>query len=303
MFFRNLSLFRFSAAVSADLANLDESLAEHRLRAVGPMEMSTCGFVSPMGRGEDALTRTVQHSTLFMVGTEDKLLPSAVVNDELYRRTRKISDEEGRKVNGRERKRIKDDVLNELLPRAFVRSSRLAAYVDKCAGWLVIDTSSRKVAENVVTQVREALGSFPAVPMAPEVSPRALMTDWLAGGNLGAGFALGDECELRDPSTASGAVVRARRQDMDSEEVREHLRTGKQVFSLGLVFDGRISFVLGADLSIRKLRFLDIVLDDLGDANHETLQDEIDARFVLMALELDRLLIRLVGEFKIERPE
>ena len=117
--------------------------------------------------------------------------------------------------------------------------------MDARDGWLVVDSSSRKVAEQVVTRIREALGSFPAVPLAPEVSPRAVMTDWLADGNLPAGFALGDECELRDPATATGAVVRARRQDMDSEEVREHLRNGKQVFSLGLVFDDRMTFVLG----------------------------------------------------------
>ena len=76
----------------------------------------------------------------------------------------------------------------------------MSGYVDTKNQWLVIDTASRKGAENALTQVREALGSFPAVPLAPEEGPRVLMTSWL---NLGppAGFALGDECELRDPAT------------------------------------------------------------------------------------------------------
>ena len=47
--------------------------------------------------------------------------------------------------------------LTELLPRAFVRSSRMSTYVDRKGGWLVLDTSSRKSAENALTQVREAL--------------------------------------------------------------------------------------------------------------------------------------------------
>ncbi|WP_346949631.1 recombination-associated protein RdgC, partial [Dyella sp.] len=262
MFFRNLTLFRFSPAVAEDLNRLDEVLAEHRLRPCGPLEMGTKGFVPPVGRGEEAaLTHAVKACTLVTVGSEDKLLPAAVVNDELQRKVQKIAEEEGRKVGGRERKRLKEDLLTELLPRAFVRSSRLSAYVDKRHGWLVLDTSSRKSAENALTQMREALGSFPAVPLAPEEGPRVLMTDWLATGNLPAGLALGDECELRDPATATGAIARCRRQELDSEEMKEHLRNGKQVFQLGLVFDDRMSFVLGEDLVVRKLKFLDVVLD------------------------------------------
>ncbi|MDO1528890.1 recombination-associated protein RdgC [Fulvimonas sp. R45] len=302
MFFRNLTLFRFSPAVAADLARLEEALGEHRLRPCGPLEMFTKGFVPPIGRGEDAaLTHAVKHCTWLAVGGEDKLLPAAVVNDELQRKVRKIAEEEGRKVGGRERKRLKEDLLTELLPRAFVRSSRLSAYVDTKHGWLVLDTSSRKSAENALTQIREALGSFPAVPLAPEEGPRVLMTDWLANGNLPAGLALGDECELRDPASATGAIARCRRQDLDAEEVKEHLRNGKQVFQLGLVFDDRISFVLGEDLVLRKLKFLDVVMDELGDS-HEDASAEADASFALLTLELERLLAKLEEWFGLPRP-
>ena len=302
MFFRNLTLFRFSPAVADDLKRLDEVLGEHRLRPCGPLEMFTKGFVPPVGRGEEApLTHAMKHCTWLAVGGEDKLLPAAVVNDELQRKVRKIAEEEGRKVGGRERKRLKEDLLTELLPRAFVRSSRLSAYVDTKHGWLVLDTSSRKSAENALTQIREALGSFPAVPLAPEEGPRVLMTDWLANGTLPAGLALGDEVELRDPASATGAIAKCRRQDLDAEEVKEHLRNGKQVFQLGLVFDERISFVLGEDLIVRKLKFLDVVMDELGDS-HEDAAAEADAGFALLTLELERLLAKLEEWFGLPRP-
>ena len=302
MFFRNLTLFRFSPAVATDLDRLDEALAEHRLRPCGPLEMFTRGFVPPVGRGEgEPLTHAVKQSTLFTVGGEDKLLPAAVINDELHRKVQKIAEEEGRKVGGRERKRIKEDLLNELLPRAFVRQSRMSAYVDKKHGWLVLDTSSRKSAENALSQVREALGSFPAVPLAPEEGPRVLMTDWLATGNLPAGLALGDECELRDPATATGAIAKCRRQDLDAEEVAEHLRNGKQVFQLGLVFEDRMSFVLGEDLVVRKLKFLDVVLDALDGGETDAI-GEFDATHTLLAGEVDNLLSHLATIFAIPRP-
>ena len=303
MFFRKLTLFRFSPAVADDLQRLDQVLPDHALRPVGGLEMFTRGFVPPVGRAADApLTHSVGHFTLFTVGGQDKMLPASVVNGELQRKVQKITEEEGRKVGGRERRRIKEDLFTELLPRAFVQESRLSGYMDPAGGWLVLDTASRKAAENALTQLREALGSFPAVPLAPEEGPRVLLTDWLANGTLPSGLQLGDECELRDPASTTGAIIRARRQDMHSDEIKEHLLNGKQVFQLGLVFDERISFVLGEDLVVRKLKFLDVVLDAMGDS-HEDANAEADASFALMTLELERLLGRMAEWFGLPRPE
>ncbi|NII10760.1 recombination-associated protein RdgC [Oleiagrimonas sp. C23AA] len=304
MFFRNLTLFRFSESVAEDLSRLEEALGEHRLRPCGPMEMSSRGFISPMGRDEDdaPLTHSVAQATLLTIGGEDKLLPSSVINDELSRKVKHIAEEEGRRISGRERKKIKEELIEQLLPRAFTRPSRQSAYVDKKNGWLVLDTSSRKSAENMLSAVREALGSFPAVPLAPEQAPRQLMTEWLTSGELPAGLSLADECELRDPASASGAVVRCRRQDLESDEVKEHLRGGKQVFQLGLNFDERLGFVLGEDMVLRKLRFFDVVTDELENTQTDSAADEIDARLALMSLELERLFGKLEEWFGLPRP-
>lgn len=298
MFFRNLTLFRFSPATASSLTSLGVKAADFQLHPCGALEMHTSGFVSPFGHGDTTMTRELDHYTLFTVGGEDKLLPPSVVSDEVDRKVRLIIDEEDRKVSGKERKRIKEEVITELLPRAFVRSSRLNAYTDTQHGWLVIDTASAKAAENAVTQVREALGTFPAVPLAPERDPRMIMTDWLATGSLPDKFELGDECELRDPATDSGARWKGKREDLSSEDVKEHLRSGKQVFSLGLVFDNRISFVLSEDLVIHKLKFLDVVMDDL-DADAKS---ELDATFTLMTLELHQLLTKISSLFGVHRP-
>ena len=291
MFFRNLFLFRIFPDMVEDIKRLEHVLDEHPLREVGPLELGTSGFVPPVGRDDEGyLTFNVGDCILLCFGRNEKLLPAAVVNDELQRRVHKIAEQEGRKVGGRERKRIKEDLLTELLPRAFVRKSTAMAYIDLKHHWLVIDTSSRKSAENVVSAIREALGSFPALPLAPEESPRVLMTDWLGNGSFPAEFKLGSECELRDPATSTGAKAKCTRQDLDSEEVKEHLRNGKQVFQLGLLFNERIDFVLGEDLAIRKLRFTDVVWDE-WDANAK--DDDaplIDAQYALMTLELRQLL-------------
>jgi len=300
MFFRNLFFFRFGVGVIASPDAFERALDSHRLREIGPLELATNGFVSPIGRDDDALALIQERAALFAVGTYEKLLPSAVVAEELAHRIAQLVDREGRRPGAKERKRMKEAIVDEFLPRAFVRYSRTLAYIDLDGGWLVIDTSSRRAAEDVVSRIREALGRFPCTPLAPEESPRNLMTGWLID-RMPAGFVLGEECELRDPAEA-GAIVRCRRQDLESDEVREHLRSGKQVFQLGAVFDDRVSFVLGEDLVVRKLRFLDVVLDQLGDSSQESVRAEVDATFALMRLELRAVLVRLVELFKLPAP-
>lgn len=301
MFFRNLTLFRFSSAVAKDLDDLEPALGKRALRPCGPLESATRGFVSPFGPESEVLSHRIGHATLFTLGAEEKLLPAAVVNAELGARLRQTAAERGRPASGRERKRLKAEVLDTLLPRAFVRPSRLGAYVDTKSGWLVLDTASRKAAEACLTALREALGSFPAMPLAAIETPRALLTGWLTRGKLGGGLNLGDECELRDP--AGGAVVHCRRQELESSEVREHLKRGKQVFQLGLIFEQRMSFVLGEDLTIRKLRFLDVAQDTLDDQGRDSAAAELDARFALMSLELEKLLQGLSEWFGLQRPD
>ena len=77
MFFRNLTLFRFPTTMAFD--ELETQLGEHPLKPVGPLELSSRGFVPPMGRDAEALTHRVADAIWLTVGGEDKLLPGAVV--------------------------------------------------------------------------------------------------------------------------------------------------------------------------------------------------------------------------------
>ena len=211
MFFRNLTLFRFPT--SLDFSQLDDLLPEAALKPVGPLELSSRGFISPFGRGEEALSHRINDAIWLSVGGEDKILPGAVVNDLLQKKLLEIEEKEGRKPGGKTRKRLKDDLLHELLPRAFVKPSRTDALVDLEHGFIAVDASSRKTGENVVSEVRRALGSFPALPLNAEVAPRSVLTGWIAGEPLPEGLSLGEECELKD-AMEGGAVVKCQNQEL-----------------------------------------------------------------------------------------
>jgi len=300
MFFRNLTLFRFPT--SLDFTDLESHLEPVRLKPVGALELSSRGFVSPFGRDSEALSHRIADALWLTVGGEDKLLPGAVVNDLLAKKLAEMEQKEGRKPGGRARKRLKEDLVHELLPRAFVRPSRTDALIDLEHGICVIDTSSRKNAENVVSEIRHALGSFPALPLNAEVAPRAVLTGWIAGEPLPEGLSLGDECELKDAAD-KGAVVKCQRQELTGDEIGKHLEAGKQVTRLALTLDDHVSFVLGEDLVIRKFKLLDGAVDQLESTERDDIRAELDARFALMAGEVKRLFSVLEPALKLSKAD
>jgi recombination associated protein RdgC len=300
MFFRNLTLFRFPTTTKLD--ELNTGLGECLLKPVGPLELSSRGFISPFGRGDDELSHTRGDATWLAVGGEDKILPGSVVNDMLAKKLAEIEQKEGRKPGGRTRKRIKDELITDLLPRAFVKPSRTDALIDLGHGVVAVDTSSRKSGENVVSEIRRALGSFPALPLNAEIAPRTVLTGWVAGEEMPEGLSLGDECELRDPID-QGAVVKVQRMELQSDEIAKHLESGKQVTRLALTLDDHVSFVLGEDLVVRKFKLLDGAVDELESTEREDLRAELDARFVLMAGEFKRLFTVLETALKLSRAE
>lgn len=299
MFPRNLTFFRFPTA--HDLSQLAELLPEAALKPIGPLELSTSGFISPFGRGETDLVQTIGSATRVTLGIEEKILPAATVNELLARKLAEIEQKEGRKVGGRARKRIKDDLLHELLPRALTRSRRIDAVIFTDLGVLAVDTSSRKAAEHVASELRRALGSFPAVPPVAGEAPRAVLTGYVGSGHLPGGLELGDECALHD--VADDAKVRISGDDLRGEEVARHLEAGKQVTRLGLSLHDHLSFTLGEDLVVRRLKFLDGATDLLADVEADDLRAELDARFALLVGEVRGLFRVLEAALRIQPVE
>lgn len=301
MFFRNLTFFRFPAITGLVLDHLQDRLVECAAKPVGPSELMSRGFVPPMGQGSEAMFHQVGNAIWITLGGEDRILPAAAVNRELQQRIAKIEEAEGRKLGGRARKRLKEDIVMELLPRALVKPYRLNAYLDLERGFIAVDTASRKAAEGLVSHLRLALGSFPALPLNAETSPRAVLTGWIAGDLGGAGLWFGDEAELRDP-VDGGGVARISRSELQTDEVRQHLEAGKQCTRLGLVLDDHVAFTFGEDLVVRKLKVLDGAVEQLPEES-DSLAAELDARFALMAGEVGRLFGVLEQAFKLSKAE
>ena len=305
MLFRNLTIYRFPRSFADVLresiaapwdSSLDYQLAQCHANPCGSLEMRARGWVSPYGADSEAMFQQSGDCILLTLGGEDKILPPSAVKEALRKRVAELEANYGRRLSGKDRKRIKEDMIHEMLPRALVKPYRLSGYIDLENCFLAVDTSSRKAAEEFVSQLRHALGSFPAVPLSADVEPHLVLTGWVDGNPPPDLLSLGDECGLRDAS-GSGAVVKFRGVNVPSAEVSEHLRNWMVAHRLALTVGDRLSFVLGDDLTVRKLKFLEGALDTL-DGDREDLRAELDARFALMAGEVGALFRTLDGAFR-----
>jgi len=299
--FTNATFYRFPLTIAASLDSLQEQLSECRLKPVGVQEIQSSGFISPFGSEDsEGLEHRIGQSIRLTVGAESRILPAGVVNKAVADKIRQQLDATGIAPGGRARRRIKEEVIQELIPRAFVKPSRTDVVLLLDQGLMIVDTSSRKTADAVVSEIRRALGSFPATPLMVDRVPRMVLTGWLAGEHLPEGVTLNDECELKH-CVDKGAVVRCQRQELMSDEITKHLESGKQCTRIGLVFSDRISGVLDEVLALRKLKMLDVVMDELEPA--DTMEAELDARFALFIGEIKAVFKTLTDTFSIRSAE
>ncbi len=289
--FKNARFFRLDTPFGLAAAELEERLATRRFRPCGPIETATMGWASPLGEDTSALVQAVSGCYLMCARKQERLLPSAAVAEALDERIGELESGEARDVGRAERRRMREQIVNEMLPRAFTRSRRTLLYVDTETGWLVVDAASEKQAEDVVSLLRETLESLPAKLPDPSKTPSTILTSWLLEGTAPDDFVPGDACEMRDADDNAG-VVRCSGQDLASEEILNHLRAGKRATKLALEWDERLSFTLAEDLSLKRLRVGDALLEEMDDTDLEPAA-RLDAEFAILALQLRQLIARL----------
>lgn len=293
MWFNNLQLYRID--LSLDLADFEEQLSRGLYAGCGTHQATARGWIAPTGGPCAPLVYSQGHQFLIALRSDQRLLPGDVVQTEVAARTEALAKEMGYQPGRKALRELKERVIEELLPKAFVRSRITHAWIDAEDGWLAINTSSPVKAEEVIGHLRKCLDEFPLKPLHTMKSPTSAMADWLAAEEAPFGFTIDRDCELQALGEEKAQVSFKRHplQDEWAAEIKSHLAAGKLPAKLALTWDDRISFVLTEKLELKRLAFLDL-LKEQAEKDAETADDQFDADFALMTGELRRLLPQVV---------
>ena len=284
-FFKSALVYRLTQPFTHTVSELEEALAGKPHREPASQEISTYGFLPPLMKGDEApLVETCNFrgfsAALILAKRTERNLPGSVVREALKKKVDEIEAEQVRKVYKKERDQLKDEIVLALLPQAFLKHRVTAALI--MGDMIIVAASSYREAEDLLSTLRECLGSLPVRPLGVKMAPTATMTDWLKSQHASNGLTVLDECELRDVQE-DGGIVRVKRQDLTGDEVQEHLNNGKIVTKLALAWEDKLSFVLDDKLAIKRLRFEDLLQDQASQDGGEDAHGQLIASLTIAA--------------------
>jgi recombination associated protein RdgC len=290
MWFRNLQVYRFPAPWKISASKLEEQLGRHVFRPASGFELQSQGWASP--RDDGGLVHSVHGQMLLSLCTEKKLLPSSVIKEAVKAKAIEAEERQGYKPGRKQLRDLKEEVIDELLPRAFSVRRRTGIWISPKEGWLVIDVGSPGKADEIIGLMNKSIDDFVVERLNTVEAPGTAMTAWLAGGKVPHGFSIDQDTELQSP-VEEKATVRFVRHTLDSKEVKRHIDSGKQCTLLALTWADRVSFVLTDALVMKRVAPVDVIRESEG-AQSQNEDERFDADFTLMTGELQHMLTDVV---------
>ncbi|MFC3121053.1 recombination-associated protein RdgC [Agaribacter flavus] len=282
MWFKNLKIYRFTTDFSLNTDTLQTELERMVFKPCSSQEIQSMGFVSPVPNGE-LLFHAANSAIGICLKREEKILPASVVNGELADKVKKIEFETGSPVGKKAQKDLKEDIIQNLLPRAFSKSAVTNAMVLLDRQVIVVDASSDSAAEVVLSCLRKCIDSLPVVPFVKS-QQQHILTDWLKH-DAPEFIELLDEAEFK--STADdGASAKVKKQDLDADEVLAHIQAGKLVEKIAINYKDRLNCIIAEDISIKRLKFTDLVMEQNEDIPKDEIAAKFDADFSLFSAEI-----------------
>jgi recombination associated protein RdgC len=281
--FKNLYILR----LTTDISGTGERLNDRPARDPGALESSTTGWGKVCPKSE-MLIHQLDNCSIVCHEKREKLLPSQVVKDEVAERAEKIEQDEGRRLRRSEKDKIKEQVLLEMLPKAFRRNQRTMALIDHTNNLLIVDTPSPKRVDDVVALLADTIGGLPRLIIKVKDYPGDVMTRMFQSHPDDDIWSVGADTVLMDPSSEVGAI-RIKSLDQTQDEIRSHLEAGRKVQELELRYGDRINMVLTDKLIIKSVKYLDLVQDAREEIQAESEQEQFDADMHIMIAEMRSL--------------
>lgn len=282
IFPKNAMVYRHNLGFSFDLEKLEEQMKEFAHTPCGETDKQKFGWTPALGKNTENFVHIADQYALIVAKKEVKNIPTAVIKESMDEKVEAFEKAEGRPMRKKEKDALKDDLMIELLPRAFSQYTYFSVFINSKSNLVVVDASSFKAAEDVLALLRKTIGSLPVIPAVPVKIIDNTMTEWVKEGAVPSGFTLQHDIKLTSV-VEDGGSAQFKKQEIGSDEIKTCIEANKVVTSLKMDWQERIEFTLSDSGTIKSLKFSDQLQDQNDDIPREDVLARLDADFCLAA--------------------
>lgn len=293
MFPKNLIIYRVNRDVQFNTDVMEKQLAEYALTPIGSQDKQKFGWVPALPGGE-LFAHSSGGNILLRSCKQEKLLPASCINKLVQEEIERLEALEGGSLKKSEKAAIKDDIIMDVLPTAFIKESFTSLYILPSQGVIVVDASSHGKAEDTLALLRKTLGSLPTVPLLPNTPVETTLTQWVKDGNADGEFIIGNQAVMKS-ILDDGGTVRLKNEEMSADSVQKHIEENKLVTELSLHWQERIRFTIKDSMAIGKVSYAEELKDRNDGIPREDKLARLDADFTLISGELTVFISELVS--------
>lgn len=296
--FKNAIIYKLVGA-KLNAEALSEKLGAIPFTPCGATQEKSTGWIPPRGEHQ-ALVESIGGHLIAKLAIETKSVPKSEIDKQVQAVAEHIEQTTGRKPGKKERRDLQEEVRLNLLPKAFPKLKHVLVWIDQSASTIVINAGSQSAADDVISALLHLVNGLQVHLIQTVASPQAAMTQWLLGDHIDmpGAFAIERACVLKS-NGEDAATVKFNQHNLDNADVRKHVTEGKLPTHLALSWDGKASFVLTETLQLKKIAFLDGVMDASGtDKNEDRFDSDVALSTGLLAPMLAELIDALGGEMK-----
>ncbi|KZN20834.1 MULTISPECIES: recombination-associated protein RdgC [Pseudomonas] len=301
MLFKNILTFRVAGDLPFTFEELEKALATKRARPCTAQETSHHGFVAPIGKGDDApLVHIVNNdSALIRVQVDSLLIPESVVKEAVKTKVTEIEETQSRKVKKREKDQIKDEIIQSYLTRAFPLKSSTYLIIDKATGLIYCNTPTAKRAEDMLSLIREVVGSLPVRPLRTKLEPAISMTEWMKSKKTPDDFFLLGDAQLSDLDSGGG-LLRAKKQDLGDDTLLSLIEAGRHATELRIAYKDQLAMSINNDVALKSISYESVFEEkataDGGDDADSLFNSNLSLMILTLREMMPKLLTHLGGE-------
>ncbi len=276
--FRNLRFYAFNIDWPSSEDQLSDMLEQAAFTPCGPLTDRSSGWEAVFPDTSDLLARRLAGADLVKLRSQSRILPAAAVDEALQVRVDDFISRMGESPSTREKRRMKAETRDELMPKAMLKSDRVWGYIDLKLKLIAVGTAQEAMAERFLRRLSAAFGALDVRPLGYNTPVVDLLTKVFLGG-APSQFVVGRECrmqDLRDPAS----IVRWSNFDLSDRSIRDHVAGGMRLTHLAIEYDNVMSCVVDENGTLTKLKFVgaDAEADESDDP-----QARHDAEFALVS--------------------